>query len=134
VRLLNLFINLSITLLIGRYQPPWDENWELDDKFFKQMEEWEKKHPESTFAKVIANVNSAVTMSQPFLGCIPDSPFPARSLVQGLACLLQLGMVRTILILAVGLHHLTNLYADDHKCKEGCLRFYDAGVNLVLYR
>ena len=65
------------------------------------MEAWETEHPESTFAKVIEKVNSAITMCQPFLGHIPDSPFPARSLIQGLAYLLQLGAVRTVLILAI---------------------------------
>ena len=73
----------------------------LDDKFFRQMEAWETEHPESTFAKVIEKVNSAVTMCQPFLGHIPDPPFPARSLIQGLAYLLQLGTVRAVLILAI---------------------------------
>lgn len=95
-----------MTPLIGRYQPPWDESWELSDKFFAQMEEWEKDHPQSTFAKVIANVNGAISTSRPFLECIP--PFPAHSLVLGLASLLQLGMVCIILILAVGPRYLTN--------------------------
>lgn len=94
------FLSLLVTLLIGRNQPPWDDNWELDEKFFKQMEAWERKHPESTFAKVIENVNRAMTMCKPFLEHILDSPFPARSLVQGLAHLLQLGTVRSILFRA----------------------------------
>jgi len=55
------------------------------------MEDWERNHPESTLAKVMENVNSAVSTSRPFLECIPDSPFPARSVVLGLANLLQLG-------------------------------------------
>ena len=101
VRFFNVFITYLIPLLIGRNQPPWDESWVLDDKFFEQMEAWETEHPESTFAKVIEKVNSAVTICQPFLGHIPDSPFPARSLIQGLAYLLQLGMVRAVLILAI---------------------------------
>ena len=97
----NVFINLSIPLLIGRNQPPWDENWVLDEKFFRQMEAWETENPESTFAKVIEKVNRAVTMCQPSLVHIPDSPFPARSLIQGLAYLLQLGTVRAVLILVI---------------------------------
>ena len=110
VRFCHVFINLSIPLLIGRNQsipplisgnqPPWDENWVLDEKFFRQMEAWETEHPESTFAKVIKKVNSAVTTCQPFLEHIPESPFPARSLIKGLAYLLQLGTVRAALILA----------------------------------
>ena len=101
MRLGNLFTCPSITHLIGRYQPPWDENWDLDDKFFTQMEEWEKDHPESTFAKVMENVNSAVSTCRPFLECIPDSPFPARSVILGLANLLQLGTVRILIFLYI---------------------------------
>ena len=101
VRFFQCLLQFPIPLLIGRNQPPWDENWVLDDKFFRQMEAWETEHPESTFAKVIEKVNSAVTMCQPFLGHIPDSPFPACSLIQSLAYLLQLGMVWAVLILAI---------------------------------
>jgi hypothetical protein len=39
-------------------------------------------------------VNKVIEMGEPFLVHIPDSPFPARSLVHGLALLLQLGKVR----------------------------------------
>ena len=87
-----------MNLLIGRNQPPWDDDWQLDSKFFTQMEAWDAAHPESTLTKVLKRVNGAVTSCQPFIGCIPDSPFPARSLVQGLAYLLQLGSVRELLI------------------------------------
>ena len=90
-----------MNLLIGRNQPPWDDNWQLDHKFFTQMEAWDTTHPESTLAKVLEKVNSAVTLCQPFIGQIPDSPFPARSLVQGLAYLLQLGSVRQVLISSI---------------------------------
>ena len=65
------------------------------------MEAWEAEHPESTFAKVIEKVNTAITMCHPFLGLIPDSPFPARSLLLGMAYLLQLGKVRMVFILAI---------------------------------
>jgi hypothetical protein len=99
VRLFTVFVNLSITTLIGRYQPPWNENWELGEKFFKQMEKWEKDHPESTFAKVIENVDNVIKIGQPFLEVIPDWPFPARSVVLGLAHLLRLGAVRMILFI-----------------------------------
>ena len=90
-----------MNLLIGRNQPPWDDNWQLDSKFFTQMEAWDTAHPESTLTKVLEKVNNAVTLCQPFIEHIPDAPFPARSLVQGLAYLLQLGMVGTVFILAI---------------------------------
>jgi len=99
VRLTNLFVNLSITSNIDRYQPPWDEKWELDNHFFTQMEAWERDHPESTFAKVIEKVDNVIKTGKPFLEVIPDSPFPARSIALGLAHLLQLGTVCIIPIL-----------------------------------
>ena len=95
------FLILVMNLLIGRNQPPWDDNWQLDHKFFKDMEAWDIAHPESTLTKVLEKVNDAVTLCQPFIGYIPESPFPARSLVQGLAYLLQLGSVRKVLILSI---------------------------------
>ena len=132
MRSYNLFINPSLTLLIDRYQPPWDENWDLNDKFFTQMEAWEKNHPESTLAKVMENVNSAVSTSQPFLECIPDSPFPARSIALGLANLLQLGKVRIIFFLFM-LQALITLYEGNRECESRSVRLYYASGNLVLY-
>ena len=38
-------------------------------------------------------------MGEPFLALIPDAPFPARSLVQALSHLLELGVVRSHLFL-----------------------------------
>ena len=61
------------------------------------MEEWEKQHPESTLVKIMEKVNNVIELGEPFLRHIPDSPFPARSLVQGMAHLLQLGKVRIII-------------------------------------
>jgi hypothetical protein len=110
------FISLSITLL-GRYQPPWDENWELDDRFFTQMEAWERDHPESTFAKVIEKVDNVIKTGKPFLEVIPDSPFPARTIVHCLAHLLQLGTVCIIHILFV-FQTLTTVYRKSHLQKK----------------
>jgi len=122
VSLFNLFINLSTTRLIGRYQPPWDENWELDHKFFTQMEEWERDHPESTFAKVIEKVDNVIKTGKPFLEVIPDSPFPARSIILGLAHLLQLGTVRIISILFV-FQALTTLHKEITSAKKEVYEF-----------
>ena len=89
-----------MNLLIGRNQPPWDDDWLLDSKIFTQMEEWDAAHPESTLTKVLEKVNGAVTLPN-HLSDI--SPFPARSLIQGdLAYLLQLGSV-----LIPSIDHLT---------------------------
>jgi len=76
------------------------------------MEAWEREHPESTFTKVMENVNSAVSASRPFLEFIPDSPFPARSVIHGLANLLQLGAV-CIFIFFFVLQALTTLYMKE---------------------
>jgi len=72
---------------------PWDENWKLDEKFFRNMEEWKDRHPESTLLKVMDKVNDAVTKNLPFTELVPDAPFPARGLVKALAHLLSLGVV-----------------------------------------
>jgi hypothetical protein len=77
----------------GRSQLPWDENWKLDEKFFKDMEAWKEKHPDSTLLKVMERINDAVTKNLPFAELVPDAPFPARGLVKALAHLLALGVV-----------------------------------------
>jgi hypothetical protein len=89
-------LDRAIILLIARNQPPWDENWELNDEFFKQMERWEKDHPELGFVKVLEKVTKVIEIGQPFFKLIPNAPFPARSLVQSLTHLLQLGVVSTV--------------------------------------
>lgn len=97
------------------------------------MEAWEKDYPESTFAKVMESVNNAISTSKPFLECIPDSPFPARSVILGLAHLLQLGAVRIFLLFFMHLA-LTTPYEGNRDCKERSVRLYDASLDLVLYR
>jgi len=79
------------------------------------MEEWERDHPESTFAKIIENVDNVIKTGKPFLEVIPDSPFPARSVIHGLAHLLQLGAVRITLFLFM-LQVLTTLYKGNSEC------------------
>ena len=53
-----------MNLLVGRNQPPWDDDWQLDSKIFTQMEAWDTAHPESTLTKVLEKVNDAVTLCQ----------------------------------------------------------------------
>jgi len=96
------------------------------------MEEWERDHPESTFTKVIENVENVIKTGKPFLEVIPDSPFPARSVVHGLALLLQLGAVRIILFLFL-LQALMNLNKGNHECKKGSVRLYHASLDMVSY-
>jgi hypothetical protein len=79
--------------LIGRNQLPWDDNWKLDEKFFRDLESWKEQNPDSTLFKVMETVNDAVAQGKNFIDFIPDAPFPARSLVKGLGYLLSLGIV-----------------------------------------
>ena|SRR5258707_7252067 len=74
-------------------QLPQDENWKLDEKFFKDMHAWKNRHPNSTLLKVMERVNDAVAKNLPFAELVPDTPFPARGLVKALAHLLALGVV-----------------------------------------
>ena len=86
-------------------------------KFFTQMEEWERDHPQSTFAKVNAtrNANSAISTSQPFLECV--SPFPPRPWPS----IARNGCYWSALSYESIIHH---------KCQEGCPRLHDASVDL----
>jgi len=78
---------------IRRNQPPSDEDWKLDEKFFKDMEAWKERHPHSTLFKVMERISNAVKMDLPFAELVPGLPFPARGLVKLLANLLALGVV-----------------------------------------
>jgi hypothetical protein len=77
--------------------PPWDENWKLDDEFFKGLADWDNQHQDSTFLRVVEKIKDATITCKPFLGLIPDAPFPARSLVLALSYFLELGVVRSYL-------------------------------------
>ncbi|KAF7980316.1 hypothetical protein HWV62_39116 [Athelia sp. TMB] len=71
--------------------PPWD-SWELDPKFFKTLSIWTLTHPESSLDKIMDNVCTALESGDSVLQLIPDSPFPARSLIQALTYVLRLGI------------------------------------------
>ena len=78
---------------------PWGENWQLDEEFFRDMRVWNAQHPQSTLMKVMGKVNETVTQHKMVLEFIPNAPFPAGSLVKGLAYLLELGVVGPFLVL-----------------------------------
>jgi hypothetical protein len=117
--------------LIGRNQLPWDENWKLDRKFFKDLESWKAQHPDSTLFKVMEKVNDAVTQGQNFIDFIPDAPFPARSLVKGLGYLLSLGVVSPF-ALSNDEQLLISRYQDDRQSEERSVCIYKGGDNLAL--
>jgi hypothetical protein len=72
--------------------PAWDP-WEIDAEFVKTLSRWNEDHPEHTLERVFAKINTGLENAQPLLQLIPDSPFPARSLVTALAHLVNLGLV-----------------------------------------
>jgi hypothetical protein len=81
---------------ISRTNPPpapaWDL-WEIDAEFLKMLSQWNENHPDSTLERVFAKINTGLENAQPLFELIPDSPFPARSLVTALAHLVNLGVV-----------------------------------------
>ena len=77
------------------------ETWNLDRKFLDHLTRWTDDHPESRLDRVLDNICIAIDDSKDFLNLIPDSPFPARSLVQALCQLIKVGAVR----LCIDLRH-----------------------------
>ena len=76
-----------------KISPPLDEDWKLDEEFLKDLANWDNLHRESTFLSVVERISDAMVTCKPFLGFIPDAPFPARTLVVALSHLLQLSVV-----------------------------------------
>jgi len=73
--------------------PPWDEDWKLDEEFFKDLVDWDNQHRESTFLRVVEKIKDATITCKPFMELIPYEPFPARALVLALSHFLHLGVV-----------------------------------------
>jgi hypothetical protein len=72
--------------------PPWDA-WALDKPFLIALDEWIKDNPDEKLDTVFESICTALDSGKDLMGFIPDSPFPARSLVQGLGGLVKLGHV-----------------------------------------
>jgi hypothetical protein len=72
---------------------PWD-TWALDEEFFAALSCWTIANPETGIDRVLEKVCIAIEANRDFIECIPDSPFPARSLVKALCQLLKVGTVR----------------------------------------
>ncbi|KZP03977.1 hypothetical protein FIBSPDRAFT_941235 [Athelia psychrophila] len=75
-----------------RNQPSSSSSWEFDPDFFKAMSRWNRQHPESSLKSVVEKVSSAIENSADVMQFIPDSPFPAGTLVTALVSLLRLGI------------------------------------------
>ncbi|KAG6823337.1 hypothetical protein H0H87_001320, partial [Tephrocybe sp. NHM501043] len=65
-------------------------DWELDKVFLEELESWECDHLQSTLNKILQKVSKAVQKGKEWKEVIPDAPFPAQSLVKGLAQVLAL--------------------------------------------
>ncbi|KAG6908506.1 hypothetical protein DXG01_004358 [Tephrocybe rancida] len=72
---------------------PLTVEWVLNADFLNALSIWDRNHPQSTLDRVLNKISSAIDKGQPFVGLIPDAPFPAQSLVKSLAHLLQLGVM-----------------------------------------
>ncbi|KAG6858640.1 hypothetical protein C0993_005325, partial [Termitomyces sp. T159_Od127] len=70
------------------------EKWELDAEFFSALSKWTLDNPESTLDRVLQRVDQAIEDGRDFMELIPDTPFPARGLIQAVAQLIQLSAVR----------------------------------------
>jgi hypothetical protein len=73
--------------------PPWDD-WDLSPKFFAALSRWTHDHPETSLDRLLKDICVGIENSGEFMSFIPDSPFPARGLIQALASLVKLGAVR----------------------------------------
>jgi hypothetical protein len=57
------------------------------------MSRWTLEHPETKLDRVFDNICVAIDNGKDIIELIPDSPFPARSLVKALGYLVKLGTV-----------------------------------------
>ena len=71
---------------------PWRE-WKLDKAFFQSLSQYTADHPESTLPRVLDKVTQGLEANKDLFLLIPNTPFPARDLIQALAHLLKLGVV-----------------------------------------
>ena len=90
----NYILSLICLISAGLSSLPsqWD-SWELDSEFFKAMSRWTLDHPETTLDRVLDSICAGIDNGKDVLDLIPDSPFPARSLLTALGYLIKLGAV-----------------------------------------
>jgi hypothetical protein len=73
--------------------PPWGV-WHLDSDFLANLNAWTAKHPDKNrLPTVLKAISDAIDSSEDWLDYIPESPFPAKSLVTALTALLNFGVV-----------------------------------------
>ncbi|KAG6907297.1 hypothetical protein DXG01_009490 [Tephrocybe rancida] len=69
---------------------PWDD-WTLDANFLMKLDDWAAENPENRLDRVLKCICDATDPVRELFEIIPDSTFPARGLVKGLAHLVKLG-------------------------------------------
>jgi hypothetical protein len=77
--------------------PPW-KGWEPDPDFLYDLHKWNIAHKGNKLPVVLAKVNN-ILESKPLeaaLEFIPNSPFPAKSLVKAMISLFLLGSVSDV--------------------------------------
>ena len=73
--------------------PDWHA-WEIDGDAITQLCEWGSAHENSNWRKLAEKIDQSLNSKTIYTlkAFIPDSPFPAKSLVNALLGLVQLGM------------------------------------------
>jgi hypothetical protein len=78
----------------SRLAPPW-QGWEPDPDFLYKLHKWNVAHKHDKLPAVLTKVNNVLESKplQAALEFIPNSPFPAKSLVKAMMSLFLLGSV-----------------------------------------
>lgn len=96
-KLLHLILMTDAALLSGPFRvqssPQSAEKWELNAEFFTALSRWTLDHPDSTLDHILRRVSDAIDSGRDYLDLIPNSPFPAQSLMKSLTQLIQLSAV-----------------------------------------
>jgi hypothetical protein len=89
---------------------PW-ETWHLDEDFFGALSRWTIDNPENSIDRILERISTAIDDRKDLVNIIPDSPFPARSLVQALGQLIKVGTACLSIDLCYGHANFRNLQA-----------------------
>jgi hypothetical protein len=72
--------------------PPWD-SWSLDGEFFYSLCSWSLDNRGGLLTEILDKISDGLDGTRDIRAFIPDAPFPAKSLIEALVCLLRLGIV-----------------------------------------
>ena len=80
-----------------RLAAPW-QGWEPESNFLSELHKWNIAHKDDKLPAILSKVNSILEsdLLQAALECIPNSPFPAKSLVKTMISLFLLGSVSDV--------------------------------------